>query len=661
MLLNKRRQQVSERIRYHIDCDVWLARGEVLVGVTVQVDAGSAVVSPQGEVDHTGRAFFYTVTGGDYLDQFNVIFSQNTSFRQVRFDHDQFNIGTNGGEVLLAGCGQLMLSIVGPTGPTGGGTGGGGAGGTGPTGSRGATGPTGDGSTGPAGLGTTGPTGPGGAGGAAGPTGPSGAAGNQGATGPTGLGTTGPTGPVAASGGTGPSGPTGATGHTGANGSTGPTGNTGPVGASGVGSTGPTGSASTGPTGSNGLTGPTGPAGAGASGGGGTGVTGPTGPTGPTGFTGPTGPFQKPSYIHVTNTANQSIGNGSLVQVVYPTVLTDADGCWSTSTNRYTPLGGPGVFEISTGIYFNLAAAGLILMGFFKNGTEFIRPFQTSGSAGMYCATGLVDMNGSTDYLEVWAEQVTGAGATMGVNQAILFYLSASRATGAGSTGAAGFTGPTGFTGPSSGATGPTGPTGPTLVHPPTTTLFSLAANGSSVSSVATDAPGWGYSMVTGDGGVSSADRARFRGKAVPTAGTWDATMQLRPGPMANGDFQRFGLGIYNNSSGKMAFVGLNNQGGTYNIEVMEWTDLNTFSAAPFTATVTQAGWPDWFRISWNGTSYIFKVSYDHGATYQVLATVSAASLFTATHVGAVLQTFTTITVQPASMLIPYYSDPDFP
>src|SRR5665213_2892197 len=111
MLLAKERQQVAERVRYRVDCDIWLARGEILTGITPTVDAGTAVCDGI-EVDHTNRAFFYFVTGGDLDDQFNVIFAQATSFGQTRFDHVQFNIGTNGGVVILADTEELMLSIV---------------------------------------------------------------------------------------------------------------------------------------------------------------------------------------------------------------------------------------------------------------------------------------------------------------------------------------------------------------------------------------------------------------------------------------------------------------------------------------------------------------------------------------------------------------------
>jgi hypothetical protein len=232
MLLAREVQQVGETKRYYVDCDVWLARGEVLTTIVPTVDVGVATCTG-AKPDHTNRAFHYFVTGGDLGDQFNVIFCQTTSFGQVRFDHVQFNIGTNGGQAYLATNQELLVSIVGPVGPTGVA---GPAGGLGPTGPSGNTGPTG----------ITGPFGPTGSTGNTGPTG---------VTGPTAAAVTGPTGPSP----TGPTGPAG--GPTGSSGVTGPTGSTGNTGPGGIGPTGPVGAGFTGPPGAAGATGATGPAG----------------------------------------------------------------------------------------------------------------------------------------------------------------------------------------------------------------------------------------------------------------------------------------------------------------------------------------------------------------------------------------------------------------
>lgn len=240
MLLYRKTQQVVDRIRYTVDCDHWLAHNETLTGVSAVVDSGPAICDGIG-LHHTGRAFHYFVSNGTLEDQFNVIFSQSTTRGEIRFDHAEFRITTNGGYCQTAATNrELMLSIVGPTGPTGGGA----TGPVGVTGPVGQTGPTGN--TGPTGLtGATGPTGNTGATGAA----ATGATGVTGATGPTGIGPTGPSGGPTGPTGVGPTGPTGPTGNTG---SQGIQGNAGPQGIQG----------GQGLQGTQGGVGPTGPAGA---------------------------------------------------------------------------------------------------------------------------------------------------------------------------------------------------------------------------------------------------------------------------------------------------------------------------------------------------------------------------------------------------------------
>lgn len=371
-LLAREQQQVAERIRYYVDCDIWLREGEVLTGITPTVDSGSAVVAGV-QIDHTLRGFHYFVSGGNLGDQFNVIFAQGTSLGQTRYDHVQFNISTNGGDVVVANTQQLMLSIVGPTGPTGaGGGGGGGTGFTGPTGATGVAGPTGNGATGPTGAGATGPVGPTGAAGQSGPTGPTAAAG---ATGPTGsTGPVGSTGPAGAAGNVGPTGGTGATGPTGAQGNIGPTGATGSSGA--VGATGATGAAPT-------------------------------------------------SYgFRATLSANQTgVASNTSTVVQFNTLAYNTGSYFNASTYTWTPPAGPVTLSGSAYVTgaFNAGELGLTIL---KNGVAIAGSLlfnnNTSASA---CACTVEDVANGTDTYQVAVFPVLTSG-TATVNQIAYTYFS---------------------------------------------------------------------------------------------------------------------------------------------------------------------------------------------------------------------------------------------
>jgi hypothetical protein len=309
-------QAVNDSQIYELDYKAWLPHNDFITGVICTVDAGTATVVGAISIDR--REITFTLTGGTFQDQFNVIVEVDTYLKQIRSDTVNFFIGTNGGPVLTSQNASLMLSIIGPSGPSGptGNTGppGGPTGATGPVGGLGPTGPLGTGPTGP-GSSAAGPTG---ANGATGPTGATGAASTV--TGPAGTGPTGPTGAVgAASTVTGPTGNTGSAGSATNTGATGPAGSAGSAGPAGsTGPTGPTGAAgSAGSAGGAGATGPTGPTGAQGSAGsaGGAGATGPTGPTGATG-TGATGVTGPTGSVNGIITQNSQSAN-------YTTVLSD--------------------------------------------------------------------------------------------------------------------------------------------------------------------------------------------------------------------------------------------------------------------------------------------------------------------------------------------------
>lgn len=232
------------------------------------------------------------------------------------------------------------------------------------------------------GLGATGATGPSG-----GPTGATGATGADGATGATGpAGSNGTNGATGATGAAGPQGATGPAGSTGTQGATGATGATGPAGSNGS-------------NGTDGATGATGPQGS-------NGTDGATGATGPQGSTGATGVFSGKGVMAQSAATTLSLAAGWNKVTVLNTVDWDPEGWFSTADDRFTPdeegyylVGGvinwqdlPDGKKAIAAIYKNGSIAGLLGRGV-AGGTDW------AGYGGSF----IIYMNGTTDYLELYA------------------------------------------------------------------------------------------------------------------------------------------------------------------------------------------------------------------------------------------------------------------
>lgn len=165
--------------------------------------------------------------------------------------------------------------------------------------------------------------------------------------------------------------------------------------------------------------------------------------------------------------------------------MTDNQGAYSTSTGKYTPTkaglylvivavfvgGTPGTTLAAVAdIFFN----GSVLMQ--SGGSAFAGTSQASG--GLTSVVGVVNCNGTTDFIQGGAATGLSGASTSGSSPSTNFmqiiFLGATQGptgpagltgpTGAGTTGPTGTAGSatnTGATGPS-GSIGPTGPTGPT-------------------------------------------------------------------------------------------------------------------------------------------------------------------------------------------------------
>jgi hypothetical protein len=110
-------------------------------------------------------------------------------------------------------------------------------------------------------------------------------------------------------------------------------------------------------------------------------------------------------------TSNQTISNNTRTKVLFDSEDYDTASCYSSS--RFTP-NVAGYYQINAAVTMGTNAAYLSLF-IYKNGTAFKIGMQSgsnveSGEAS--CISGMVFLNGSTDYVEIYLSQGSGSSVT---------------------------------------------------------------------------------------------------------------------------------------------------------------------------------------------------------------------------------------------------------
>tara|TARA_R110000803_G_scaffold209312_1_gene278777 strand:- start:40 stop:507 length:468 start_codon:yes stop_codon:yes gene_type:complete len=113
--------------------------------------------------------------------------------------------------------------------------------------------------------------------------------------------------------------------------------------------------------------------------------------------------------FHAYPSSTQSISNGSATKLQFNTETFDIGGCYDTSNYRFLPT--------TAGKYYFKAVArtatatnwSQIWMEIYKNGsTQVARTIQPHDDYSSVAASVIVEMNGSSDYLEAFFYQNSG-------------------------------------------------------------------------------------------------------------------------------------------------------------------------------------------------------------------------------------------------------------
>jgi hypothetical protein len=98
----------------------------------------------------------------------------------------------------------------------------------------------------------------------------------------------------------------------------------------------------------------------------------------------------------------QSFPISTDTKVLFDSEEFDTAGAYDTATSVFQPAV-PGYYRITAGVGFTASASLLIML--YKNGTEHKRGVQSGSSLLEATGSWLVHLNGTTDYLEVYARQ----------------------------------------------------------------------------------------------------------------------------------------------------------------------------------------------------------------------------------------------------------------
>jgi hypothetical protein len=116
----------------------------------------------------------------------------------------------------------------------------------------------------------------------------------------------------------------------------------------------------------------------------------------------------------VTGSATQTISSGVDTLIQYNTITFDTNNNFNTSTYRFTPTVA-GYYQITAACVFG-GAATPIAVKIYKNGSQytFQSGYGNSASSSTFACTAILYLNGSTDYLQIYAYQGSGGSLTVG-------------------------------------------------------------------------------------------------------------------------------------------------------------------------------------------------------------------------------------------------------
>jgi hypothetical protein len=125
-----------------------------------------------------------------------------------------------------------------------------------------------------------------------------------------------------------------------------------------------------------------------------------------------------PAFSYYASAAT-SIPNGNVTKVLFAT--SEFDTASAVSSSRFTPTVA-GYYQINASVYYASNASAEKVCIVYKNGSSYKNGVDVTGTLYGTTVNCVVYLNGSTDYVEIWAYQTSGGSLNTNAVQAQTYF-----------------------------------------------------------------------------------------------------------------------------------------------------------------------------------------------------------------------------------------------
>ena len=133
-------------------------------------------------------------------------------------------------------------------------------------------------------------------------------------------------------------------------------------------------------------------------------------------------PANTPAFWFALST-NQSISNNTVTKIQFNTTTLDTGSFWDSSNYRWTPTVSGYYFTNCQYKFLSSGSTSVLRVKLQKNGTDYCTSTMVStGGSNSAITSGFVHLNGSSDYIEAYAQHQEGSTELIGGDPELTFF-----------------------------------------------------------------------------------------------------------------------------------------------------------------------------------------------------------------------------------------------